>query len=709
MKMYIIAAVSILLIGAGYYYQSNNHKNLEGTSIENDTAINLSNQLREGAPIQNAVKQAVANGTLSLQDMDGEPEYSRQILIENKSNIKIKYTTKIKFKNPKGAGISSNKWPKFQINFTTSTNESNIANESNGSNISTPNIANESNGSNISIPNIANESNGSNISIPNIANESNGSNISTPNIANESNGSNISTPNIANESNLIDYDQAIKDSITTEIENITNGTDRMEINDSWNNYSFESGPRTYEINETYDGTYLNNSNYSKISTQSTYDYYILMGFTRSIHWQYSKEENFYIPILWWNVHIAWVRANAEIDAAIGLRLPTKVGLNVPNQMASEQSYTLSTNIIGQDWNTDQYFLANVPSENGNEFVLRGKFSISAQAWVKVIGNIGPYGISKDLDYGRSFKTPFGDNEKFPIPELVYSPDQTGLKFYFYNNILWAGIGLKIEPILGSNKITAKWDATGDSTGNGLIEYDNPNINYSFGEIKAGSYDDNNNYAIIKLSDYNYYFNICKLDFDANVQGGLTILPITIQTPYVTIYSYDCGRVFRWFWFGKQEAYLGIHPGTNKENVTKIIEVFQEKRSSAIPNSTINGTPTPTVNGTENITATPTPTVNSTPNSTVNGTENITATPTPTVNSTPNSTVNGTENITATPTPTVVNGTENITATPTPTVVNGTENITATPTPTVVNGTENITATPAEIEVNKFFMISDKIR
>ncbi len=67
----------------------------------------------DNAPLQNNIKQAIANGVFSANDIEGSPEYSIQVLEKNESHIKIKAVTKITFKNPRGAGYGNNRWPAF--------------------------------------------------------------------------------------------------------------------------------------------------------------------------------------------------------------------------------------------------------------------------------------------------------------------------------------------------------------------------------------------------------------------------------------------------------------------------------------------------------------------------------------------------------------------------------------------------------------------
>jgi hypothetical protein len=501
-KYFVMGLVIILVLSLGCIGNTSPKSGTDKETITtNSTTASAApaGQSIPSAPVQDAIKQEVANGNLSLSDIDGKPEYSTEVVKKNDSYIESKSTTKLKFKNPKGAGYADDKWPKLQA-----TTDNNVT---------------------------------------------------------------------------TDYDKQIKDSITVEIASIKNDTERIKMNDSWNNYSFDSGPRIYEVNETYGATFSNDSFLRTLpnGTISASNYSILMGFTNPIHWTYHKEEN--IGIGWFAS--VWGEVYAYVDGALGLRLPIKVRMDVPN-MASGLSYTLNTSISGQDWSGEEYSMANVPPENGNEFVLRGRFILTAQAKIIVLGgtlkNFEPININEGFDYGRSFKTPFGPNEKFPIPELILSPDQTKLKIS--NGVLWVGAGLKFEPILGSTKINAKWYASGDAAGEGPIEYQSPDVMYSF-SLQADDYDKSTNYANVKLSNYKYYFNRCILSFDANIQGGLVSVPkFVLKSGYINIYSYNCGNFM-------QALYLGVHPGTNADGVN-ISTIVIAGEATKIADATFTG-------------------------------------------------------------------------------------------------------------------------
>lgn len=79
------------------------------------STIGAAVQNEQGAPLQNSIKQAILNGNLSADDIDGSPQYITEVIDKNDSHVKIKSYTKITFKNPRGAGYKDNTWPKFDI------------------------------------------------------------------------------------------------------------------------------------------------------------------------------------------------------------------------------------------------------------------------------------------------------------------------------------------------------------------------------------------------------------------------------------------------------------------------------------------------------------------------------------------------------------------------------------------------------------------
>ncbi len=436
----------------------------------------------ESTPLQNNIKQEMANGGFSANDIEGSPEYSIQVLEKNESHIKLKSTTKIIFKNPRGAGYGNNRWPKFG-------------------------------------------------------------------------------------DNGIVGDNKVKNAILSDIQNIPNKTEKSAILAEWDKYNFEYGKRLYVVSETYEVTYTgNSSSYATISSDPTFTNDILMGFTVTTpQINHTWQADLYIPITfcvpwsWFgcqtlNEHVASIKAGVDIGGAFGLRLPTVVNLNMPDTMLSGNSYSLSTSINGADWDSSNYSLANVPAENGNEFVARYSVFLGVHMWLIGYGDFGPY-VDSHLDYGESFKTPIGPDETFPLPAKEYPPDSTGLKVGRYG--AFVGVGLKISPYLGTQGIIASWTAKGDAIGTGSIDYRLPNINYSFGPVKAGDYDTTTNRANIRLSDYKYYLSICKLTLSGRMQTG-GWLPF-YASGYDDLYSVGCNGL-------TGGLYLGIHPDITANHV-----------------------------------------------------------------------------------------------------------------------------------------------
>jgi len=128
-------------------------------------------------------------------------------------------------------------------------------------------------------------------------------------------------------------------------------------------------------------------------------------------------------------------------------------------------------------------------------------------------NVLDWSLSTNKDYGKSFTTPFGPNQQFPIPPLDLSPSDTGLS-YSFGDIASLGIGIKITPDIGSKTITTDWSASGDSIGSGSLTYSDPGTSYNFGPVTAGDYSPTTDYANIRLSNFKYFFDIFNIDVSA---------------------------------------------------------------------------------------------------------------------------------------------------------------------------------------------------
>lgn len=346
------------------------------------------------------------------------------------------------------------------------------------------------------------------------------------------------------------YDQNVKDYILSEIQKIPDKEERSKKLKEWENYDFEHGSRTLIVEEIYEITYLEQPNLTEISRSSTSND-ILMGFTEIKQVSLIVENKLVILgfVVW------WYKAGFEFDGALGLRLPMSASLSLPNDLFDGNKYMLATSIKGIDWNADQYSAALVPPENGNEFVARLKFFIGVKVIIVNIPVIDWY-LETDRNYGKSFKTPLGPNEEFPIPDMKLSADDTGIKQCWYG-LACFGVGLNIDPDVGSESVTADWNTKGDALGRGSIKYKQPDATYNFGPMFAIDYDDTTDYANVKLSDFNYYFDKCNFDVAANLElGGVLSM---FGSPYIHLFNVGCSDI-------TGGLHLGTHSGTNADNI-----------------------------------------------------------------------------------------------------------------------------------------------
>jgi hypothetical protein len=275
----------------------------------------------QNSPILPPFQQALKESITTTVGPDlNDIEFSTEVLEESENHVKIKGTTRIKFDNPMEAGFEDNKWPKLEI---------------------------------------------------------------------------VEDPEAGGEGTVIpgDYDQAVKDHILSQIQNIEDEDERAQVLAAWNEYDFESASRTHIITEVYEITYPEEtqSSYTMMPTDWTSTGDVLMGFTWTapkINW--IIEDDCIIEICdplgifgCYDFTVYHYKAGFELDAGLGLRLPTEVTLNdIPEEMIADNPYTLSTSIEGVNWNAAQYTAANVEPVEGNEYVCYLKFSKRPSAPVR---------------------------------------------------------------------------------------------------------------------------------------------------------------------------------------------------------------------------------------------------------------------------------------------------------------------------------------
>lgn len=307
----------------------------------------------------------------------------------------------------------------------------------------------------------------------------------------------------------------------------------------WEEYEFGQEPRTQTIEETIEFTEPEKLLFGSglkfaaaealtleglvAAAESAAAEQVLMGFTyEGPHIDYtigdSAEVRVCIPVPWppWeecgSVTIYDVKAGFELDWALGLRLPGEAELTGPKQLVQGNSNYLDSGFTAHDWSAASYSNTGVAAEEGNEFVLRMEFFAGLKGVLLGVDLCSNCYLELDVDKSKSFATPFGPTASFPIPSADISVKKWDLTLVSF------AIGLEIEPDLGSEKITADWQASGDASGSGRLQYSSPGTPVSFGPVNACNLGTGNQ-ANIQVDGFRYWFNRfliglnAKLDFE----------------------------------------------------------------------------------------------------------------------------------------------------------------------------------------------------
>lgn len=348
-------------------------------------------------------------------------------------------------------------------------------------------------------------------------------------------------------------------------------------------YQYGEEPRTFVVEESIAITFVESEDTSAqvldvpIPRTQTESSNTVMGFSvvpKRIDYTVNPKVTVgYCPFC---ATIAEARAGFLFDMAFGLRLPVQVDITRPESMVAGREYVLDTSITPVNFSAEDYERMGLPAEDGNEFFARFEFFLGLKAWF--LGElVVDKAIDSHVDLGdqcsqemrldcQDFVTPFGSDEnginrEFPIRNITLSPDDTGLE-YTESGIVSVGLGLRIDPDIGSDKISAKWSAAGDASGNGEVVYSAAYPSkYPIGPILAVGNSDNSgnptdqgqgNSAVITLDNYKFYLNRQIIAILGNVQVELFGHDV-YQTKYVKLVELDFTKSFG-------EPVLGQHHG-----------------------------------------------------------------------------------------------------------------------------------------------------
>ena len=311
----------------------------------------------------------------------------------------------------------------------------------------------------------------------------------------------------------------------------------------WEQYEFGYEPRKHTIKETFEVTFpeenlLAPGSMSVAETESIEEQ-ILMGFTYTgPHIDYAIEDS--LEVL--GVTIYAFRAGFELDWALGLRLPGQASLTGPDQMVLGSPYSLSSALAPLDWSGTQYSSVGVAAEGGNEFVLRLDFFVGVQGELLGVDLCPGCYVEVNVDRSTSFTTPFGSGAYFPIPPADIPIWEWDLALIYF------GVGLEIDPNLGSDRITADWQASGDTSGSGQITFSEPGVPVTFGPVTACNLDPTNE-AQIQLTEFRYWFNQFLIELSAYLEFEL--FGYGVWNPTYSIAEFDLSPL-------TGGLYLGAH-------------------------------------------------------------------------------------------------------------------------------------------------------
>lgn len=311
----------------------------------------------------------------------------------------------------------------------------------------------------------------------------------------------------------------------------------------WEKYEFGHEPRTHTIKETIEITYpeenlLAPGSMSVAETKSIEEQ-ILMGFTYTgPHIDYHIEDS--LEVLGIEIYYFW--AGFELDWALGLRLPGQASLTGPDQMVQGSPYSLSSALTPLDWSATNYSNTGVAAEDGNEFVLRMNFKVGVEGHLFGTDLCPWCHVEVDIDESKSFTTPFGPGAYFPIPPANIPIYEWDLAVFYF------GVGLQVQPNLGSDKVTADWQASGDASGSGQITFSQPGVPVTFGPVNACNLGPTND-AQIQLTEFRYWFNQFLIELSAYLEFKL--FDYGVWNPTYSIAEFDLSPL-------TAGLYLGAH-------------------------------------------------------------------------------------------------------------------------------------------------------
>jgi len=191
--------------------------------------------------------------------------------------------------------------------------------------------------------------------------------------------------------------------------------------------------------------------------------------------------------------VAYVIIGVVVDIEFGIRLPVNITIEYETPVRFDQSNTTMYATITP---------IDLPNFNESLFIFKSYFFVEFGGWL-IPGGPYTWRYGPNYDLSQSFVTPLGDGIAFPIPPI---PALSIAEFGIPLLGTFLEIDLGVQPGFGSKKITAIMNATGDAQavqGTNIIwSYPNQSVPFI---VRFGDYDPSVDWALIKLSDFRYYF------------------------------------------------------------------------------------------------------------------------------------------------------------------------------------------------------------
>ena len=250
----------------------------------------------------------------------------------------------------------------------------------------------------------------------------------------------------------------------------------------------------------------------------------------------------------------------EADWDVGLRLPVLGRLDSPAPMAEGSTYSATSTVQGRNWSGSQYSGVGLPAEGGHEVYFRW----IEQGCVEFSGIIdsGKQCAGPDVYRFQDFVTPFGPGDDVPLPPIDVAIIDYGV----------AGIDLRVNSSVGSDKITADWSVVGAALGSGHLSYNSPASPQALSSVRAI---DGPGHALFSVDGFLYHFTRFEISPSLRLWVDLEIpIPLAPDIDWQDSFSiplgtYDLSDFIDHDFLDSHGASVGVHHNPSYTGATRL--------------------------------------------------------------------------------------------------------------------------------------------